>query len=100
MNKGKTWDPALREWASKTGVCLQDMLYEQRSNPALTCKTLEAIAFKTHTSCYSEAEICKLTPGELLEVLKVIKMKDFFTEFKYSHKEIMKMGAACLKKWI
>lgn len=100
MSKGKKWESPLREWASKTGVCLQDMLYEQRSNPGLSCKTLESIAFKTHTACYNEADICQLSPGELFEVLKVIKLKDFFTEFKYSHKEIMKMGTTCLKKWI
>lgn len=98
--KSKIWKSPLKEWAQKTGACLQDMLYEHRGNPDFNCQNLEALAFKTHTACYNEADMCQLKLKDIAEVIKVIKIKDFFKEFKYSYGEMFKLGKTCLGTWI
>lgn len=98
--KSMVWKTPLKEWAQKTGVCLQEMLYEHRSNPNFNCQTLETLAFKTHTACYKEAETCQLKLSDIAEVLKVIRIKDLFKEFQYSYAEIYKLSKTCLVKWV
>ena len=96
----ENWNNPLKLWAQKTEVCLQEMLYEQRSNPQFSCKTLEEIAFKTHTACYNEAELCQLKIKDIGEILKVIRIKDYFIEFRYSYRELVRLGKTCLGEWI
>jgi hypothetical protein len=98
--KSKVWKTPMKEWAQKTGLCLQEMLYEHRSNPDFNCKNLEDLAFKTHTACYNETELCQLKIKDIAEILKVIKFKDFLLEFRYSPKEMIRLGRTCIGKWI
>ena len=98
--ESKGWSKELNMWAQKTGLCLQKMLYGQRDNPNLSCKTLEDIAFSTHAGCYNQADLCKLKIPELFKVIRVIKMKDMMREVRYSASEINGLMMTCLDSWI
>jgi hypothetical protein len=93
-----TWSTPLKSWVQKTNQCLQEMLYEQKNNPALDCKTLEEEAFKIHSKCYNEGELCKLKLSDIYRVFKTIKLKDYWREFRYSDGGMLRLINFCLKE--
>jgi hypothetical protein len=100
LKEAPNWSASLNNWTKKTRGCLQEMLYEQRGNPGFTCDNLEEMAFKTHSACYNEADLCQLKIKELWQVFKVIKFKDFFKELRYSDGGMIRLVNFCIKSHI
>lgn len=96
--KSINWSAPLKSWTQKTRGCLQEMLYEHKSNPDLSCQNLEEIAFKTHSACYNEADLCQLKISDIYQVIKVVKFKDFFKEFHYSDGGMIRLINYCIKR--
>lgn len=69
-------DANLKQWASQTGLCLQEMLAD---NPKRTipCDQLEEFAFASHPICYRQYGFCsRLSTWQRVQVLKEIAVLD------------------------
>ena len=84
IEKSKDWSPEAQNWTKKTRLCLQESLYDKRNDPNLSCANLEEVAFKTHSICYNDADLCQLKVSELFDIFRIVKIKDYFKELKYS----------------
>ena len=97
LKESHEWSRPLKGWAQKTSNCLQEKLYEHQNNTQFNCKTLEEEAFRIHSKCYNEADLCQLKISEIYKIFQVIKLKDFFKEFKYSDGGMTRLMTSCLK---
>ena len=96
--RSPNWTAPLQSWVKKTDACLQTKLYEHKSNSAFTCETLEKEAFKIHAKCYNQADFCQLKVSDLYQVFKVIKLRDFWKEFRYSDGGMTRLISYCIKE--
>jgi hypothetical protein len=95
-----TWSEAAQIWTKKTRGCLQEMLYEQKSNPKFNCENLEKIAFQSHSACYNEGELCHLEFTQILQIFKIVKFNDYFKELRYADGGMMRLVNYCAKRFL
>jgi hypothetical protein len=75
----KKWKGNLAKWASGTGQCLQEMIYDNRSKRIPSCPRLEDFAFDSHPICYKENDICNLSWNERISIFNIVEVMDLLT---------------------
>lgn len=98
IEESKTWNQQAQNWTKKTRQCLQETLYEKRNDPKLSCDNFEEIAFKTHSTCYNEADLCQLESTQILGIFRIVKFKDYFKELRYADGGMLRLIKYCLKR--
>lgn len=88
----------LKEWTESVGICLQEMMYDNRKKRISPCNQLEEFAFDAHPVCYKQYGVCKLSTKDLLSILNVVKGVHMFT--RRSMAQIDNVILACLDEWI
>jgi sulfite reductase alpha subunit-like flavoprotein len=75
-----------KQWRTKTLVCLQESIVPELKitipPSACNCSKMRSFAFDSHVSCYTQpgASICDLPLADVLEVTRIIKLKDALTD--------------------
>ena len=70
------WSGSLRSWVEKTGLCLQEMIYDNRQKRLSPCKQMEEFAYDSHPICYKQYEICSLSAMDKIRIFNVVRLVD------------------------
>lgn len=87
----------LKEWISKTSICLQEMLFDNPKRIDNSCYQLAEFAFDTHPICYKQYKFCELPPDDILKIIRTIEIKDVAEHFRKSVTQAINIGMSCLK---
>lgn len=74
-----------KKWRTKTLVCLQEAIVPKLKITAppssCNCSEMRTFAFDSHVGCYTQpgASMCDLPMADVLEVTRIIKIKDALT---------------------
>lgn len=91
--------PKLTEWTTNTGMCLQEMLFDNRKKRlGPDCNQLEEFAFDAHPICYKQYGICKLSISDEYAIFDVVKLIHLVT--RRSVAQIDNVILACLGDWL
>lgn len=83
-------------WLSQTGLCLQEMLYDNREKRFPTCQQLEDFAFDSHAICYKQYGICDLDFSDRYLLLDTIETTDLLSDKSFD--QILNVTLTCLNK--
>lgn len=87
--------PAGQDWMLDTMRCLQEalipFLYEDRTD----CRTLEKIAFRSHSDCYLRTGVCRLSFHDMLAVVELIGPGTFLKSWN-AFKTSLEVATGCL----
>lgn len=94
--KMPTWSAPLRAFVQGTGLCLMEMLYDNRRSRLPDCQTLEEFAFDSHAMCYKQYGYCDLTNTEKLQISGTVEWLTFFTKFRQLKTQFENITAKCI----
>lgn len=103
LNESKKWNGKLKKWADNTGLCLQEMIYDNRVKRLDSCHNLEEFAFDSHPICYKQYGICKLSFSELWalkDVLRAVDIATLLKKFRRTKVQIENVWEACREEFI
>lgn len=94
----KAWSKKAQDWTKDTGLCLQEMLFDNRIKRISPCPQLEEFAFDAHPVCYKQYKICDLTFEDIVSILDVVRGVDYLT--RKSATQAINVGLACIQQYI
>lgn len=88
------WKGKLKKWNLETGVCLQEMLYnnKRRIKP---CSQLESFAFDVHPICYKQYGFCELESEDRQKIFKILSKLDIAEKFKINLVQFINISLSC-----
>lgn len=93
-DQSKNWSPEAKRWVDDTGLCLQEMIYDNRTKRIKPCTQMEEFAFDAHPICYRQYGVCSLSFSDKVKILRVVRAVDTLT--RRSLVQVLNVLLSCL----
>ena len=88
----------LYNWTNNVGLCLQEMMFDNRQKRLNPCAQLEEFAFDAHPVCYKQYQVCNLSLKDKLSIFSVVEGVHLLS--RRSLAQFDNVLLACLDGWI
>jgi hypothetical protein len=100
QKKLNEWTGPLKTWTENTGLCLQEMIYDNKGKRITPCSQMEEFAFDAHPVCYKQYGLCKLPFKDIYKIWDVVKVVHLLSTFRKSMAQVDNVILACLGDWL